>query len=91
MINQVDEILKYSDLKYTHIVFRGKEEEYPFDGVHEFWTLEESEEEAKKRVALESDAYSDPDFVFFYKRIVREEKMLWTPYGDRPYIDIKVR
>ena len=62
----LDLLLRYSDPKYTHVVFLQ-------NGLR-FWTLEESEEAAKHRVTVETEGYGNlPEWQFTYLPITRRE------------------
>lgn len=70
MLNDYTDVLKYCKDEYGFIVFKGEE------SIHEpgeFWTLEKTEDDAKRRVKNETEAYDSPDFQFYYRPIERKE------------------
>lgn len=70
MENFVDEVLRYCADDYNYIVLRDCS---PVSGEDKFWTLEKTEEDAKRRVDNETEAYNDPEWQFSYKPLKRTE------------------
>ena len=56
---------KYIKDEYKYIVYKKATD----DVGDEFWTYELNEEDAIRRVQIETDAYQLPEFQFDYKRI----------------------
>lgn len=70
------EILKYSDTKYTHALMRDLGDE----GENYIWLLTEDEDEAIKRLKVETNAYdynenesAIENFSFYIAKIIRKE------------------
>ncbi len=83
-----EEVLKYASPEYNFIVFHGDEEEGQY-GELAFWTLEKTEEDAKRRVEGEIEAYGDvEDWQFFYRPFVRDAEKY--AHCHKPHIDIQV-
>jgi len=81
--NCYEEVVKYCSDKYNYIVLRGID-----NGISEpeFWTLEQDEENALRRVSAETEAYGNVDeYQFFYKKLIRVED---GPWHHRPTIQI---
>lgn len=78
----LEDLLKYSDVRYEFAVFRGDGTRC---GEHDFWSLEVSESDARDRVAHETDSYEGPEWKFFYLPIKRETVMMNVGNGlQRP-------
>lgn len=82
---EYDKVLKYSSPEYGFIVFHAVDGD-EFNA--EFWTLEKTEEDAKRRVENEVEAYGYADnWRFFYRTIRRVEEV---DHRGKPYIDVRV-
>lgn len=68
--NNVRLLLQYADSKYQYITYKKPTQN---EENSEFWSLEETEEAAIKRVNTETEAYKSTEYQFGYAKIRKEK------------------
>jgi hypothetical protein len=82
-----EEVLKYSDTKYTHVLMKKSDPDVCAD---EIWLLCENIEDARVRQINETEGYKDPDYTFYIEEITRtpKERSLGFEGRVKKYVDI---